>query len=209
MIRWILALAAAGLAATAQAQLAPGRSGSPGVLYLGAEQALKEMAILGRCYARNKRDKSWELIGTRPASPEESNTLKKLFKGDSEMCLVPGTTLGMPSDYIRGVIAEGLLREQAGVPQAYMLAAPSLAQVRSLSDIARCYAAANPAKARAVLATKVGSRQEFDAVSAIIGEFQPCTPEGARIRADATLIRFRLAEALLRLPSAATAGRGN
>jgi hypothetical protein len=206
LIRTALALAAAGFSATAQAQLAPGRSGGSTVSYFGAEQAMKELTVFGRCYARNKPDKAWSLIAERPASREEAQTFRKLFKGESEMCLIPGTTLTMPLEYIRGVIAEGLLREQVAVPAAHRLSAPTLAEVRSLTDIARCFVAANPAKARAILETKPGSRAEYDAVSAMINDFAPCTPAGAQVRADATLIRYRLAEGLLRLAPPAAPG---
>lgn len=205
-----LALAvAASLAGHARAQLAPGRSGISGVVYMGAEESMKELTFFGRCYGKDQRKEALSLIATRPGSREEAETYRQLFKRDDQSCLSAGTTLSAPLDYVRGAIAEGLLRSGAGLPVEYRLAAPALAEVRNLSDIARCYAAAHVGEAQAVLATKAGSREEYQAVSGLMDGFGACIPAGARLRADATLIRFRLAEALLRLglPAAAQPGR--
>lgn len=196
------------LAGAAQAQLAPGRSGGPDILYLDAEQSMKELAVFGRCFANTQRKQALSLIATRPGSREEAEFFRKFFKTENQICLIPGTTLYSISDSFRGAIAEGLLRSDEPLPAELKLAAPTAAEVRGLSDAARCYAAAHPAETKAVLATKPGSRAEFEAVKGVLPSFGACLPPGGKVRADATLVRFRLAEALLRLgmPFAAPAG---
>ena len=201
-------LAAAGLAATAQAQLAPGRSGKSTLSYMGREEAMNELAMFGRCYAKRSRDESLSLIATRPSSREEAQTDAKLFRSDNLLCLAPGTSMRMPLAYVRGAIAEGLLRAGTGVPAEYRQPAPTAAEVRNLSDAARCYVADHKSEARSLLETAVGSREEFDAVSKLMGGFEACLPDGVSIQFDATVIRFRLAEALLRLGPPATAAAG-
>lgn len=205
-----LALAmTASLAGQAGAQLAPGRSGISTVLYMGAEEAMKELAMFGRCYGRNQRKQALSLIVTSPGSREEAQTYRRLFGGESQPCLTPGTTLSAPLEYIRGAIAEGLFRSGEAVPAEYRLAAPGPGEARNLGDIARCYAAAHVAEAHAVLATRVGSRAEYEAVSGVMEGFEACIPPGGRIRADATVIRFRLAEAMYRLGVQAPAPAGS
>ena len=195
----LAALSAAILATAAPAQLAPGRSGGPDIIYLDAEQSMKELAIFGRCFASTQRKQGLSLIATRPGSREEAEFFRKFFKDENQICLIPGTTLYSLTDSFRGAIAEGLLRSDEPLPAELRLAAPAAAEVRSLSDAARCYAGSHRAETQAVLATKAGSRAEFEAVKAVLPGFGACLPAGGKVRATATLIRFRLAEALLRL----------
>ncbi|HEY0325796.1 MAG TPA: hypothetical protein VGC46_07440 [Allosphingosinicella sp.] len=188
-----------GLAASpAAAQLAPSRSGSSTVTYMGAEEAMSELSRFGRCYARERRNDAHSLIATRPSSREEAEVYRRLFNG-SVSCIAPGTSLRMPVAYVRGAIAEGLHRVGNGIPDTLRQTAPALAEVRNLSDAARCYAATHQNEVRALLATTAGSRQEFQAVSALMPALSACIPAGAATQFDATVIRFRLAEAQLRL----------
>jgi hypothetical protein len=195
-------------ATVAQAQIAPGRSGGPDVLYLDAEESMKQLATFGRCYGKNQRKQALSLIAARPASREEAEVFRKLFKGDNQMCLIDGTTMYSSIDTIRGAIAEGLLRSGEPLPAELRLTVPAPTEVRGLSEVTRCYAGSHPREAQAVLATRPGSRAEFETVQGVVGAFGPCLPPGGRIRAVATLVRFRLAEALLRLgiPLPAPAG---
>lgn len=163
-------------------------------------EAMTEVAAFGRCYAKRNRAKALSLIGTRPGSREEVETYRTLFKGDNQVCLSAGTSVRAPLPYVRGAIAEGLLRSEETLPQNYMLTAPPLQEVRNLGDAARCFAANRRNELSPLLATKPGSKQEYAAVSALMGEFDACLPAGAAMRSDATVIRYRLAEALLRLP---------
>jgi hypothetical protein len=71
--------------------------------------------------------------------------------------------------------------------------------VRNLSDAARCYVATHREETRSLVAdTKVGGRKEYDAVMKLLPDFLKCVPSGANAQFTATLVRFRLAEALLR-----------
>lgn len=199
----------AGMAGAAHGQLGTGRSGSSTLEYMDRAAGMRELVTFGRCYARNSRNDSLSLIATRPTSREEADVYRRLFSGDSLMCLTAGMTMRAPLGYVRGAIAEGLFRAGQGVPATHMLAAPTVAQVRNLSDAARCYAAGHREQVRALLALAPGTREEFEAVQALVSGFFACMPPGARIDGDATLIRYRLVEGLLRLPPNAPAPSGN
>jgi hypothetical protein len=204
-----LSLLAAALPVAAQAQLAPGRSGSSSTSYMGHEEAMNDLVAFGRCYAKRFPDQAWSLIATRATSREEALTYRKLFRGENQTCLGPGTTLSAPLAYVRGAIAEGLLDAHGSAPVPHQLPVPAAAEVRNLSDAARCYVGGNKETVRALLATKVSSKNEYQAVSALMDGFGACLPAGVEIQFDSTVIRFRLAEALLRLAPEVAAASGN
>jgi hypothetical protein len=202
-------LAALGLlASSASAQLAPGASGSSTMTYLSNEQGMEEVVGFGECYAKEQPEKALRLIATRPSSREEAQTYLSLFKKHYQSCLGDVTYLSAGLPLIRGAIAQGLYKRKVSVPAALIQTAPAPAQVRNLADAARCYVASHRQEAAGLVAdTKVGSRKEYDAVMKLMPEFLKCVPGGARAQFSATLVRLRLAEALLRTaPSAASAG---
>lgn len=196
------------LASPVSAQLSNGASGSSTMSYLSNEEGLQEVVGFGDCYAKQQPGKALRLIATRPASREEAQTYVSLFKKHYQSCLGDVTRLSADLSLIRGAIAQGLYKRQVPVPAALMQTVPAVAQVRNVSDAARCYVASHREEARRVVAeTKVGSRKEHDAVVKLLPDFFKCVPGGANAQFSATLVRFRLAEALLRtVPSAAPAG---
>lgn len=196
------------LASAASAQLSPGASGSSSMSYLSGEEGLQEVVGFGDCYAKNQPEKALRLIATPPASVEEAKTYKSLFRKYYQSCLGDVTRLSADLALIRGAIAQGLYKRKVPVPATLMQTVPDVTQVRNVSDAARCYVASHREEARRVVEeTKVGSRLEHDAVVKLMPDFFKCVPDGARPQFTATLVRLRLAEALLRTaPSAATAG---
>ena len=199
----IAAAAAALAAAPAGAQLAPGRSGSSTVSYMSNAEAMRELTIFGRCFAKRQRNAALSLLATRPSSREEALTYRKLFTSDNQLCLAPSTSLGAPLAYVRGAIAEGMYDAGGGIPDELRLPAPTAAEVRNLSDAARCYAVRHPDEVRTLLTVKPGTKDEFQAVSKAMEGFGVCIPEGVDFKFDATVIRYRLAEAMLRLGAVA------
>lgn len=198
-----------GMAGAAHGQLGTGQSGSSTLEYMDRAEGMRELVSFGRCYGRNLRAQSLSLLATRPTSREEAETYRRLFRGDNLSCLTAGTTMSAPLAYVRGAIAEGVYRSGMGVPASHLLPAPTVDQVRNLSDAARCYAAGHREQVLALLPLTPGSRQEYEAVSALIREFLACMPAGARLNGSATLLRYRLVEGLLRLAPAAPAPAGN
>ncbi len=192
-------------ASAASAQISNGASGSSTMFYLSNEEGLKEVVGFGECYAKEQPEKALRLIATRPASLEEAKTYKSLFSKHYNSCLGDVTRLSAELALIRGAIAQGLYKRKVPLPAALMQTAPTVTQVRNVSDAARCYVASNREEARQVVAeTRVGSRNEHDAVVKLMPEFFKCVPSGANVDFTATLVRLRLAEALLRtaLPAA-------
>ncbi|HST35192.1 MAG TPA: hypothetical protein VLK25_00985 [Allosphingosinicella sp.] len=198
----LLALAGStGLAGQANAQLAPGRSGMSTTDRLDNVQAYRDLRAFGVCYARTQRTDALALIGTTPDSREEMDTIRRRVSGERSTCLFGGTNMRMSNVYMRGTIAEGLLRS-GGVPETYRLPAPSPGAARTLHEAARCYTKGHGVTVQALLETQPGSREETAAVGALWNDFRPCIA-GFRVRLNAPWIRYLLAEALLRLdPSA-------
>jgi hypothetical protein len=195
----LLATALGLLASPVAAQISNGASGSSTMTYLSNEQSMEEVVGFGACYAKEHPEKALKLIATRPASREEAQTYVALFKKPYQACLGDVTRLSADLNLIRGAIAQGLYKRQTPLPAALMQTAPAPAQVRNLSDAARCYVATHREEARRVVAdTKVGGRKEFDAIMKLLPDFLKCVPKSAKAQFTATLVRFRLAEALLR-----------
>jgi hypothetical protein len=200
------ALAVAG-ASPVSAQISNGASGSSTMTYLSNEQGMEEVVGFGDCYAKENREKALRLIATRPASREEAQTFTALFRKPYQSCLGDVTRLGAGLPLIRGAIAQGLYKRGIPLPAALMQTAPAPAQVRNLADAARCYIAAHEEEARTlVTGTKVGGRREYDAVMKLLPDLFKCIPKGAKAQFTATLVRFRLAEALLRTTPPAPIG---
>lgn len=204
----LLAAALGLLASPVSAQISNGASGSSSMFYLNGEQAMEEVVGFGACYAKEHTEKALRLIATRPASREEAQTYISLFKKPYQDCLGDVTRLGATLPMIRGAIAQGLYKRKLPLPPALMQTAPARAQVRNLADASRCYVATHREEARSLVAdTKVGGRKEYDAVVKLLPDLRKCIPGGAKAQFTATLVRFRLAEALLRTaPSSAPAG---
>ncbi|MGZ8287441.1 MAG: hypothetical protein ACXW27_15660 [Allosphingosinicella sp.] len=203
-------LLAMGGAQPASAQISHGASGSSTMFYLSNEQGMEEVVGFGACYAKEHPEKALRLIATRPASREEAQTYVSLFKKHYQSCLGDVTRLSASLALIRGAIAQGLYKRNTPLPAALMQTAPTTAQVRNLSDAARCYVASHREEARSLVAeTKVGGRKEYDAVVKLMPDFLKCVPGGAKAEFTATLVRFRLAEALLRTAPAGASAGGN
>jgi hypothetical protein len=192
------------------AQIAPGYSGRSdgGVEYMDTEEAMRTLSAFGNCYARLSTARAFELLGTDPGSRAEAETYRRLFRRDTQNCLGEGTELSMPVAFVRGAIAEGLLERGIALPANLVLAAPAPGvEVRRLSEAARCHAVAHGAEIRAMLATPPGGQREMAALRPMVEGFFRCLPASARNRRlGASQLRYLLAEALLRLPAAATTG---
>jgi hypothetical protein len=104
----------------------------------------------------------------------------------------------------RVAIAEALLERGAPVPAALVRAAPAPgAEIRKYREAARCYAANHGTDIRTLLASSPGGQRELAALRPLADDFFHCMPASAQDRRfNATHLRYMLAEALLRLPSA-------
>jgi hypothetical protein len=196
-----------GFCQQALGQTGTGRSGLSTSGELGNVKVLGDLAAFGRCFAATERKWSLALLATRPGTSEENEVYRKMTRLD-QPCLFGGTQMASSVIYIRGAIAEGLLKE-GGVPPELLLPAPAAAEVASLSEAARCYTAGHRAEVQALLKMKAGTREEVAALGALWPGFKTCLPKRANVRLNALWIRFLLAEALLRLSPSAAASSGN
>jgi len=208
----LAAAALLGLAANgARAQIASGYSGSSSTSTMGDDEAWRTLRAFGTCYATRNPGSAVQLIATEPGSRDEAETYRRLFRRDNQSCLGGNTELRMPVTMVRGAIAEGLYRNRAALPPTLAQAAPAPGAVRTLSEAARCYAGAHGDRVRSLVeGTAPGSRGEVEALTAMAPDFFRCVPAAAHGRQfNATQLRYRLAEALLRLdaPAALSDGR--
>lgn len=201
------AAASVALAGIASAQISSGYSGSSTTGTMANEEAWRTLAVFGRCYAEHNQAGAFELLATVPDSPEERTVFRRLFRRETQFCLGEGTELGVRIGIVRGSIAEGLYRRGVQVPANLVQPVPAPGTpTRTLSGIARCYAATHRAEVRALLQTPLASRAELEALNAMSAELFQCVPEFARSRPfDTMMLRFRLAEALLRMAPPAPA----
>jgi hypothetical protein len=203
--------AAVGGALSASAQIAPSLSGHSTLqVYNDRQTVMAALMSFGECYAKNKTAKALRLIATEPTSRAERQTYIELFRNSDEACLGDISSLAADVPLVRGAIAEGLYRDRIPLPPALMQTAPAPADVRDLSGAARCYTVSHRNEVRALLAeTKPGGRKEYDGLARLMPDFLKCVPAGAKMNFAAAVIRFRLAEALLRTsgPAAPAGGK--
>jgi len=186
-------------AAAASAQIPSSRSGHSGIEYLSNEVAMGELMDFGACYAAEETRKALRLIATTPSSREEATTFVALFKSSNQGCLDGNSELSADVPLVRGAIAEGMYKKRVPIPAALMQTVPAPAEVSNLSGAARCYVGGHRAQATWLMAeTRPGTRKEFDAVKRLMPDFLKCVPGDTKFSFPATVIRFRLAEALLR-----------
>ena len=211
--RILPAMAAMGLAvmvaAPASAQIAPGYSGSSdgGVDYMGNEEVWQALRVFGTCYARVNAPHALELIATEPGTQAERNAVRRAIR-DPQNCFGYVSRVRAPYATLRGAVAEGLWRRRVAIPTALRQAPPAPgAESRNLYEAARCVAATQGDQIRGLLATSMGSRGEREAAGALLsGPFRRCVPsEVGTLTMSPMSIRYLLAEALLRLPSSASA----
>lgn len=212
----LAAFAAAGLAgqrALAQAQIAPGYSGSSSAngFVAGNEETWQTLRVFGACFARNNRPQAFTLLATEPGSAAEAQASRQMFRDGPQDCMGYTRRMRAPISLLRGAIAEGLMKRHIPIPADLVAPAPAPgAQLRSAGDAARCYAAAHPDRVRGLLATPLGSRREAETIAAIVnGGLSRCLPEGAGPQTPhPTRLRYALVEALLRLPASPPASAG-
>ena len=200
------ALVLVGLAVPAPAQIAPGLSGNSSTMtFVDNGEAFRTLNAFAACYARQNSARALELIATEPATREEAETYRRLFRRDNMSCLREDTELRMPVALVRGAIAEGLYKRGIALPPQLIQSAPAPGGARTLSEAARCLTASRRDRVQALVeGTAPGSRGEFEALNALADDFFACVPDTARDRRfDPTQVRFRLAEALLRMPAPA------
>jgi hypothetical protein len=203
-----IALAAACCASKAAAQIAPGYSGSSTTAYMDGDEYWRTLRSFGVCFAKESQAKALALLATEPDSKAEREVYKQAIGGKGNQPCLSSTSMHVRLGLTRGAIAEGLYKRGVAVPPELIQQAPPAGAVPpTLSGAVRCYVAAHRAKAEALLSgTLSGSKKEFAALQAMAPDFYACLPAKAqKMRFNPTQIRFRLAEALLRMPAAATA----
>jgi hypothetical protein len=180
-----------------------GRSGFSTQRPVSATEYWNALRWFGRCYARTNPAISFEFLATEPGSAEERAVFLRVFAHNDVDCLGDMAQMSAVVRYIRGAIAEGLLLLNVRVPPNLMINPPAPgAPIRTLREVARCYAATHRSETRAMIAaTRPGSEAEEAALGRMENDLFRCVPpEASNIQIESTGLRYHLAEALLRLP---------
>jgi hypothetical protein len=206
------ALALGLTAGPASAQIAPGYSGTSdgGTVYMGSEEVWQALRVFGSCYARLSTPQALQLLANEPGTQGERDAVRLAIR-DPQNCFGYVSRVRAPYSFLRGAVAEGLWKRRIDIPAALRRAAPVRgADSRNIHESARCVAAAHGDQVRALLATPLGSRRERDATAAFVsGPFRQCAPpEAGAFTLAPIMVRYLLAEALLRLPSPYTVPAG-
>ena len=182
----------------------PGTSGSSSLSYFDNDEAMRTLRVFGTCYAARHPEDSLAFMATEPASQAEAELYRRMFRRDNQNCLGENTEIRMPVAFVRGAIVEGLYRNGTALAADLALAPPPPGtSIRTLSEAARCYTAGHRELVRTLIEqTQPGSRQELAALTEMAPDFFRCIPDTARGRRfDSAQIRYRLAEALYRMPA--------
>lgn len=208
LLRCALAASLAAIATHGDAQLPAGRSGFTSEREASSREAWDALRYFGRCIAQGSRAASFQFLATEPGSVDEVNVFNRLFTTGDVPCLDNMSRMSASPRLVRGAIAEGLLLLNTPVPPQLVLAAPAPgAPIRTMSEVARCYAVNHRAETRALVSgTRPASAEELAALQHMEADVRRCVPpEAASVRFQPTELRYRLAEALLRLPPDAPA----
>jgi hypothetical protein len=194
--------------AAALAQLPPGRSGFTSDRAATNREAWDGLRYFGRCVAHGSPGAAFQLLATEPGSAEEVNVFNRLFTTRDVECLDNMSSMSAAVRLVRGTIAEGLVSLGTPVPPQLVLYAPAPgAPMRTMNEVARCYVASHRAETRALLSgTRPASMEELTALRQMEADVRRCVPpEAASVRFQPTELRYKLAEALWRLPPEAAA----
>jgi hypothetical protein len=202
-----LAALLAALPQPATAQVGVGRSGFSTVQSMNAREYWDAVFWFGRCFARTSQPIALDLLASEPLSREEQAIFARVFNGQESNCLNAVLQLSMAQPHIRGAIAEGFIRDGPPPPARLLVTAPPAGvTIHNITEAARCYTATHAAEVRAlIMETRPASSQELAAIQRMGPDFLQCVPPEARgYRFNTTDLRYRLAEALLRLGLAGT-----
>jgi hypothetical protein len=193
--------------APAAAQIAPGYSGSSSTSYMDMHEYWRTLRSFGACFAKEQEAEAYELLATPNDTMQEAATFRRIVHGKGNHPCLTDTVMTVPSVLMRGTVAEALYKSGKSPPSNVVVVPPAPGvPARSLAGATRCLAVARRSDVHALVTqTSPGSRKERVALVKLDGTFRRCLPAAIRRRLfNPTEIRYRLAEALFRMPLEAT-----
>jgi hypothetical protein len=177
-------------------------------------QAQRILYNYGACLAKARRKQVELFLATFPFTAKSDRTARKIV---SDECLREGE-LSFPSETLRGPLYQELYRiDFGGNAPANVASAPKLDYALShgqpaavdpihanLRTFADCTVRRDPAAARDLVLSNVGSAGESAALQRMMAPMSSCIVQGDTIKMTRPLIRSAVAEVLYRLTAAAT-----
>jgi len=180
---------------------------------LNAKQVREGMIKFARCVARRRPNEARNFV--LQVSQATWNALEKKIDDDCALAAVddPGEEVSVSSNSkdILLALAEVLVQQvlETSGPDQIKAAAP-LPLADPLMSVGECAVRSDPIAARALLKTRLNSKEEARALQAMAFVFGGCLPKGTQVRFDATSMRGAVAVNYYRLANApasqATAG---
>lgn len=195
----LIGLSVTALSVAANAQLAPGISGtSSAPRDAGQDQYWFMIRQLGVCLADMKTERSVAFLEAEIGSRSEDRAFDALFSRSRNVCMRNFVSASVLRAHVRGAVAEGLYKRNVDGWSADMtvpVVPPE--SIGSIHDFARCYISANFTVSRGLLDnTKLATDGEQEYIDQMASGFQPCLPSGRDVRLKTINVRMALAEAL-------------
>lgn len=190
--------------APAAAQIAPGYSGSSSTSYMDMREYWRTLRSFGACFVKEQEEEAYELLATPNDTMQEAVAFRRIVGGKGNQPCLTDTLMTVPSVLMRGTLAEALYKSGKAPPPKVVVVPPAPGvPARSLAGATRCLAVARRSEVHALVTqTSPGSSKERAALAKLDGTFRRCLPTAVRRRLfNPTEIRYRLAEALFRMPA--------
>ncbi len=198
--------------------------GPEGSRILSNKQAVQELEIYARCVV-SRRQRAARTLALAPyASPEQSQGLRVVARGDDDDCIQGGfdhVRITVRPDVLAGAVARELLNRDypqlgAVIDRSKVEIEAERARAAQLSvaeRFGRCVVWNDPAGVQALLRADPGSTAEREAIAGLQQDMGMCLEEGATLRLDRSFVRnvtavaaYRLAHQLQSLNSIAERG---
>jgi hypothetical protein len=174
-----------------------------------AMSGLEEMA---NCLVAGSGAAAMDLLATVPGSREEGRARTRLLPSNETPCLRYVPNLRMENTLLRGSLAEVLYEDKFGslsaateagsfptsLPGAKVMWTSSTPTDKGAasSAVAKCYVRHDPAGGHALLAARVGSKEERAALKRMAPGFSSCAAPAKAATLNPLLVRGAVAEAL-------------
>lgn len=170
----------------------------------------------GLCVVERRAGTAARLIEMRVDDPAYGKLLNRFATDD---CIAWGE-MRLPYSILRGSIFEALYSRSNAAPITDFSAVPPIdyaagydrplskaaSQAIALAQVGDCASRANPAAARALVASRPETPSERQAVAQLAKALPGCVPAGQQVTLSVSVVRSAVAEGLYRLTQAATPG---
>lgn len=161
--------------------------------------------VIAACAVKRDRASAMAIAGTDPTTPEFKKAAQRIDATLTACLKVEATSLSIRLNDLRGVLAEGFLKEDGGsrlsLARGLTPATPqrvTFGKSEALNDAAlfRCVVDASPVQAATLVTAEPESVEEVAAFREMAPALQSCVPETATVHLKPFQIRLLVATSL-------------